>query len=335
MPTSIFCAVRCETYIESFRRRRNHANTALIRCHRISTALVERSACCRFVKAAMRVVRHHRIGMLAAYTESPDLRLFHHKFIAVAFTYIKGIQRIGSLAGFPCLPLFCGMRSCSLDERNKYSLIIIGSKRSRFIDLCELSLAAVSATTADLQCNGLCHKRYIVAAGSGSAAKCLAGVILTDTDSSVCRMILHGECRRNDTGSQCGRYLFLVADASCLCAVFRGKSCRLQDTVPSGRHPAVHTERCRCVIGDRGVIAVNADSMKNRRVIAVILCDQCESLFLCDTDTRSALTVHTEGSTSSVSPPACLSSAFFSTSGSSLPRTEALRSIPRHAFGLK
>ena len=32
---------------------------------------------------------------------------------------------------------------------------------------------------------------------------------------------------------------------------------------------------------------------------------------------------------------ACRSSAFLRSSGSSLPRTEALRSIPRHAFGLK
>ena len=32
---------------------------------------------------------------------------------------------------------------------------------------------------------------------------------------------------------------------------------------------------------------------------------------------------------------ACRSSAAFSTGGSSLPRTEALRRIPRHAFGLK
>ena len=35
------------------------------------------------------------------------------------------------------------------------------------------------------------------------------------------------------------------------------------------------------------------------------------------------------------SAAACRSSAAFSTGGSSLPRTEALRRIPRHAFGLK
>ena len=113
-------------------------------------------------------------------------------------------------------------------------------------------------------------------------------------------MILHGECCRNDTGSQCGRYLFLVSDTPCFCTVFRGKACG-----------------------------------KNGRMIAMILCDQCESFVLSDTDTRIALRIQAEGSTSSVRPPACLSSAFFSTSGSSLPRTEALRSIPRHAFGLK
>ena len=75
--------------------------------------------------------------------------------------------------------------------------------------------------------------------------------------------------------------------------------------------------------------------MKYRRMVAVILCDQCESLVLGDADAAVALCIQAEGSTSSVRPPACLSSAFFSTSGSSLPRTEALRSIPRHAFGLK
>ena len=32
---------------------------------------------------------------------------------------------------------------------------------------------------------------------------------------------------------------------------------------------------------------------------------------------------------------ACLSSAFFSSSGNSFPRAEALWRIPRHAFGLK
>ena len=43
--------------------------------------------------------------------------------------------------------------------------------------------------------------------------------------------------------------------------------------------------------------------MKHRRMIAVILCDECERLILSDTDTGITLTVYAEGSTSSVSPP--------------------------------
>ncbi|OQB30094.1 MAG: hypothetical protein BWY07_02722 [Candidatus Hydrogenedentes bacterium ADurb.Bin170] len=71
----VFCSVRCETYIECLRCRSNHADAALIRCDGIAAALVERSACSRFIESTVRIVRHHRIGVLAAYTESLDLRL--------------------------------------------------------------------------------------------------------------------------------------------------------------------------------------------------------------------------------------------------------------------
>ena len=272
------------------RRRCYHADAPLIAAHSISAALVERPACGCLVKTAVRIIGHHRIGMLAAYAEGFNDRL--------------------------------------------------------------------------------CDKRYIVAAGSGSACERLTGIVLTDfyptiyrvvfyyqrliiaahavgsshrlcdfqrsPISRILRMILeHSERRRDNTGSQCRGNFLLIADAPRLCAVFRREPCRLQDTVPACGHSAVHSERRYSVIGDRSVVAVNPDRMKHRRMIAMILCDQCESLVLGDTDTGIALRIQAEGSTSSVRPPACLSSAFFSTSGSSLPRTDALRRIPRQAFGLK
>src|SRR5699024_3869876 len=45
--------------------------------------------------------------------------------------------------------------------------------------------------------------------------------------------------------------------------------------------------------------------------------------------------IHTVSTLVVQADAACRSRAFFRSSGSSLPRTEALRSIPRHAFGLK
>ena len=256
--SGIFCAFRCETYIEGFRRRCYHTDTALIRCYGIAAAPVECSACCCFIETAVRIVRHHRIGMFAAYTVGFDLRL-------------------------------------------KQCLVVMGAECSRFISLPQCALAAAITAGTDLQCNRFCNKRYIVSSCSGSAAECLTGIILTDLNPSVSWMVFYGERCRNDTCTQSGRKFFTVSNTACLCAVFCGK----------------------------------AGGMKYSRMIAVILCDKCESLVLCNADTAVALCIQTVGSISSVRPPACLSSAFFSTSGSSLPRTEALRSIPRHAFGLK
>ena len=65
----------------------------------------------------------------------------------------------------------------------------------------------------------------------------------------------------------------------------------------------------------------------------MLLCPEGTGHILGNIHLLTALVVQTDPP--SCSAEACLSSAAFSTGGSSLPRTEALRRIPRHAFGLK
>ena len=169
--------------------------------------------------------------------------------------------------------------------------------------LQERAFAAALLTAADLHGDGfrLGDERCVVPASPHPPGKGLYDAVLGDFHPAVCGVAFNRHGRRNDAGAERGRNFFLVADAPALCAVLRGETGRLKD---SG-------------------------------MVAVILRHQRSGLLLGHGDAAAPLRVYTEDSTSIVSPPACRSSAFLSTSGSSFPRTEALRSIPRHAFGLK
>ena len=204
----------------------------------------------------MRIVRKHRIGVLAAHAECPDYRLCHKRNISATST---------------CSPCECLASIILADIDTSVSRVVFYDQR------------LIIATHAVGRSHRLCHFQRA-------------------SISRILRMILeHPKRRRNDPGSQCRGDFLLIADATGFGAVFRGESC--------------------CV--------------KHSRVIAVILCDQCERLVLGDADTRIALCIQAVGSISSVRPSACLSNAFRSTSGSSFPRADALRRIPRQAFGLK
>ena len=77
-------------------------------------------------------------------------------------------------------------------------------------------------------------------------------------------------------------------------------------------------------------VVLQSESPVFARLMPMLLCPECSGHLLGHIHPLPALVVQAESSAA-----ACRSSAAFSTGGSSLPRTEALRRIPRHAFGLK
>ena len=74
MPSGILRALRCESHIKGLRRRGDDADAALV-AGGVAAALVKRPAGFRLVKAALRVVREHGVGALAAHTVGFHLRL--------------------------------------------------------------------------------------------------------------------------------------------------------------------------------------------------------------------------------------------------------------------
>ena len=175
----------------------------------------------------------------------------------------------------------------------------------------ERSLAAAFTAGADLH-----HKRYIIAAGTHARGQCLHIPVLGKFDSAVGRMVFQCDRRRNDPSTERGRAFLLIADGAALCGMLGAKSCRLHD---AGRMMRFCSER-----GGDFLCDVHA-------VTALVV--QHDAIAAC---THS--TVHAEGGggvvrqTAVVPVEACRSSARRKTSGSSLPRAEALRRIPRQAF---
>ena len=123
-------------------------------------------------------------------------------------------------------------------------------------------------------------------------------------------------CRRYLSGAERGRTLFLIADGAALCGMLGAEACRFHY---AGRMMSFCSECGGNLLGD--IHSVAALVIQNNTI---------------PTGTHSA--VHAEGGgsvvrqTAVVSIEACRSNARRKTSGSSLPRAEALRRIPRQAF---
>ena len=216
------------------------------------------------------------------------------------------IVTTGPRAGVQCLRYLAGqvavvtVKAHRLEKR----LVVVASQRGGFILLQESAFASSRPTAADLERHGLRlrHNWGVTSASTvsgGNGGAVLHWAII----SGILRMVIKHHRSGNHAGAERRGNLLLVADAPALGAVFRGKT----------------------------------GGLKHSRVMPVVLRNKCTRLFLGQGDAAASLGVQAVPSvtTSSVRPPACLSSAFFSTSGSSFPRAEALRSIPRHAFGLK
>ena len=175
----------------------------------------------------------------------------------------------------------------------------------------ERTLAAAFAAGADLH-----HKRYIVAAGSHAGGQRLHIAVLGKFDPTVGRMVFQCHRRRNDSCTERGRAFLLIADGAAFCGMLSAEACRFHH---AGRMVCFRSERRGNLLCD--VHAVAALVVQHDAVT---------------TGTHSA--VHAEGGgsvvrqTAVVSIEACRSSARRKTSGSSLPRAEALRRIPRQAF---
>ena len=219
-----------------------------------------------------------------------------------SFRFIEsavGVIRHHGMAGF---------RADTVALRDEYSLVIVAAEGGGLILLPDGALAASFTPRANLQRDGrqvfhpfptvfyaIQNQRNIASTRTASAGQRLYLAIPCDLHPAISRMIFQSDGGRHDSGTEGGRTFFLISDAPRIGGVFGTKTCGFQNA---------------------------------RRVMC--LCLESGGHLLGHIHPLPALVVQADSSAA-----ACRSSAAFSTGGSSLPRTEALRRIPRHAFGLK
>ena len=201
-----------------------------------------------------------------------------------------------------------GFRADTVALRDEYSLVIVAAEGGGLILLPDGALAASFTPRANLQRDGrqvfhpfptvfhaVQNQRNIAAARTAPTGQRLYLAVLGNLHPAVGRMVFQSDGSWHDTSTEGGRTFFLISDAPRISGVFGAKTCGFQNA---------------------------------RRVIC--LCPESGDHLLGHIHPLPALVVQADSSAA-----ACRSSAAFSTGGSSLPRTEALRRIPRHAFGLK
>ena len=195
---------------------------------------------------------------------------------------------------------------------HEHRLVIIAAEGSGFLHLYLRPLAASLASGTDLQglrrqflMDPIHHQRYVVPAGAHSAGPGLDLFRFPDADAGICRMVVQGNGSRHHAGPKSWGGLFLIADASGICAV-------LGTETSSRRFPLIH---------------------HHRRVVR--LRPKSADHILGHIHPGTSLVVQDDPSPSSRIRSACCSKAFFRISGNAFPLAEALRSIPRHAFRLK
>ena len=276
-------------------RESDNSNSTLI-AGGIAAVSVKRPCGFRFVDAAVRIIRLHGVGVLGGDAEglkdTGEIVLVRHTLISTRILLGKGRRNL------PAVP------TARLEQR----LVVVAGQGGGFVLLDERSLAATFTAGADLH-----HKRHIVATCTHAGGQRLHIAVLGKFDPTVGWMVFR---RRNNACTERGRTLFLIADGAALGRMLGAEACRF--------HYAGRMMR---------------------------FCSECGGDFLCDVHAVAALViqnntiptgthsaVHAEGGgsvvrqTAVVPVEACRSSARRKTSGSSLPRAEALRRIPRQAF---
>ena len=202
-----------------------------------------------------------------------------------------------------------GFRADTVALRDEYSLVIVAAEGGGLILLPDGALAASFTPRANLQRDGrqvfhpfptvfhaVQNQRNIAAARTAPTGQRLYLAVLGNLHPAVGRMVFQSDGSWHDTSTEGGRTFFLISDA-----------------------PRVG-----------GMFCAETGRFKDARLMPMLLCPECSGHLLGHIHPLPALVVQAESSAA-----ACRSSAAFSTGGSSLPRTEALRRIPRHAFGLK
>ena len=195
-----------------------------------------------------------------------------------------------------------GFRADTVALRHENRLVVITAKGGGLVLLPDGSLAAALAPRTDLQGERwriLCaihDQGNVPAACTAPTGQRLHHTVLGNLHPAVGRMIFQCNGGRHNAGPEGGRPFFLVPDASGIGRVFRAEAGRFEDT----------------------------------GLMPMLLCAERPGHFFGHIHLRPALVVQADSSAA-----ACRSSAVFRTGGSSLPRTEALRRIPRQAVGLK
>ena len=228
-------------------------------------------------------------------------------------TAVRIIRQHG-MAGLGADAIGFGLQ-VSFGFRHEQGLVVVTSQRSGFVLLPDGSLPAALTSRADFQrdrCVGFCgvlralrfhEKRNVAAPGAHPRRKRLYHAVLCDLHPAIGRVVFQRNGSRHHTSPQGWRPLLLVPDAPGIGGVFRAEASRFHDTWR----------------------------------MAVLLRTECPGHILGHIHAGAALVVQDDFSCASdiSAAAACRSSAAFSTGGSSLPRTEARRRIPRHALGLK
>ena len=279
-------------------RESDNSNAALV-AGGIAAVAVQCPCGFRFVDAAVRIIRLHGIGVLGADTEglknAGEIVLVRHPLTSTCVLLGEGRRNLSAVP------------AARLEQR----LVVVAGQSRGFILLNERALAAAFAAGADLH-----HKRHIVATCTHAGGQRLHIAVLGKFDPAVSRMVFQCHRRRNNTCTERGRTLFLIADSAALGRMLGAEACRFHY---AGWMMRFCSECGGNLLGD--IHSVAALVIQNNTI---------------PTGTHSA--VHAEGGgsvvrqTAVVSIEACRSSARRKTSGSSLPRAEALRRIPRQAF---
>ena len=181
-------------------------------------------------------------------------------------------------------------------DRLEQRLVVVGRQGGGFVYLRQRSFASAVFAAADLQRHGISiHHQRLIVAAHAVGGGDGLGNIQRAPVPGIHRVILINR-RGYHASPERGRHFLLIPDA----------------------------------VGFGAVLCTEAGALKNGGMMPVILRHQCASLILRHGNAAGALGIDAPGQAA-----ACRSSAVLSTAGSSLPRADALRRIPRQAVGLK
>ena len=331
MAPGILCAFRSEAHIVGFRGGSHHAHASLVTA-RVVALRIQRPGGLRLVDPRVGIVGQHGVALVGTDTESHLLRFRHSTgtsrlerggyFLVngeVEPGFLSGVERLlGDSVGavlehHRCVVPTCpgagvdGLRHTSgqvavvaveplgLEQR----LVGAGGERGGFLLLHQCALAAAFLPAAHLQ--RVCQR-----------------AVRRHDQRDVVAAGPHPGSQRLDG------IPFLDSDPTVSRMVFQ-RNCRRDHTRPErGRSLIFITDGA----GIGGMLRAEP-CRQHSRVVAMVLRHQRPGHVIGDVHAAVALGIYADNSA------ACRSSAAFRIPGSSFPRLEALRRIPRQAFGLK